>query len=274
VSERADPGRAGGRGRPAGLRRSLLKALAGLAVGGWSALAAGSPPPPLRIAAAADLEPLLPPLLAEFERASGIHAEASYASSAAFTAQIENGAPFDLFLSADMGYPARLAREGLGAPGQAVSAYARGTLVLWTRSGSGVTLSGMDSLASPQVHAIAIADPQHAPYGRAAMEALTSLHLLPAVQSRLRTAENIGQAAQFAATGNADVGLLSLTSARRLGTAGRFVPVPQQSYRPILQGALVLKGGSSREGAIRFLEFLRTAAVARQLEEGGLQPIR
>jgi molybdate transport system substrate-binding protein len=229
---------------------------------------------PIRVGAAADLQPLLPSLISQYERQSGQHVEASFASSAALATQIENGAPFDLFLSADMALPERIVRDGFAAPGAIAQPYARGTLVLWTRNQSGVHPLNIEVLTSPAIRSIAIANPQHAPYGRAAMQALTNLGLLPAVQSKLRTAENIAQAAQFASTGNADIGLLSLTSALTLTSQGNYVAVPQSVYQPILQGAVALKGGTNAKGAAAFLEYLHTPAVAVQLEKGGLAPMR
>ena len=180
----------------------------------------------MRVAAAADLEPLLPSLLTAYERQSGQHVQASFASSATLATQIENGAPFDVFLSADMALPERIVRDGFAVSGAPAQPYARGTLVLWTRNQSGLGQLSMQTLASPAIRSVAVANPQHAPYGRAAMQALTNLALLPAVQPKLRTAENIAQAAQFASTGNADVGLISLTSALTLTALGHYVPVP------------------------------------------------
>jgi molybdate transport system substrate-binding protein len=228
---------------------------------------------PVRVAAAADLEPLLPPLLVNYERQTGEHVEASFASSATLATQIENGAPFDVFLSADMALPQRIVHDGFAAAGSTARPYARGTLVLWTRNQSGLHQLNMQLLASPQVRTVAIANPQSAPYGRAAMQALTSLALIPAVQPKLRTAENIAQAAQFASTGNADVGLISLTSALTLISQGNYVAVPKNAYQPILQGAIALKGGANARGAAAFLLYLRSSAVAQQLERGGLAPV-
>ncbi|MFL6427183.1 MAG: molybdate ABC transporter substrate-binding protein [Acidobacteriaceae bacterium] len=229
---------------------------------------------PLRVAAAADLEPLLPSLLRNYEQQTGQHAEGSFASSATLATQIENGAPFDVFLSADMALPEKIVRDGFAAAGSTAQPYARGTLVLWTRNQSGVAPLSMQLLASPAIHSIAIANPQHAPYGRAAMQALTSLALVPAVESKLRTAENIAQAAQFASTGNADVGLISLTSALTLTAQGHYVAVPANAYQPILQGAVALKGGANPKGAVTFLQYLHSPAVAQQLQQGGLAPAR
>jgi molybdate transport system substrate-binding protein len=228
---------------------------------------------PVRVAAAADLQPLLPSLLANYERESGQHVEASFASSAILATQIENGAPFDVFLSADMALPERIVRDGFAATGQTAQPYARGTLVLWTRHQSGVRQLSMEALSTAAIHSVAIANPQHAPYGRAAMQALTSLALVPAVEPKLRTAENIAQAAQFASTGNADVGLISLTSALTLTAQGRYVAVPQNAYPPILQGAVALKGGANAKGATAFLRYLHSSAAMQQLQQGGLAPV-
>lgn len=228
---------------------------------------------PVRVAAAADLEPLLPGVLANYERETGQHVEASFASSATLATQIENGAPFDVFLSADMALPERIVHDGFALAGQTAQPYARGTLVLWTRNQSGVRQLSMEALASSAIHSISIANPQHAPYGRAAMQALTSLALLSAVQPKLRTAENIAQAAQFASTGNTDVGLISLTSALTLTAHGYYIAVPQNAYPPILQGAVALKGGANSKGAVAFLRYLHSAAVAQQLQQGGLAPV-
>ena len=172
----------------------------------------------MRVAAAADLEPVLPPILEQFHQATGIHAEATYQASAMLTTQIMNGAPFDLFLSADLGYPKKLIDAGLAdAAGSADSStpitYAKGTLVLWTRKDSALGPPSLDLLRNPALKRLAIANPDRAPYGRAAVAALTSLKLYDALKPRLVTAENIAQAAQFVDSGNADAGLISLTSA-------------------------------------------------------------
>ncbi len=233
------------------------------------------PAPTLRIAAAADLQPLLPPLLAEFEQQTGIHAEASFQSSATLATQIVNGAPFDLFLAADLSFPQRVIDAGRAEQTSPVP-YARGTLVLWTRNDSRISDLSLDTLQSSTVKSIAIANPEHAPYGRAARAALDHLKLLDAVQSKLVVAENIAQAAQYADSGNAQVGFISLTSALtpRLQTDGHFVRVPGEDYPPILQGAVVMRGGAAAEAARRFLSFLRSPETGQKLAAAGLEPIR
>ncbi len=243
----------------------------------WSAAAQT----PLRVAAAADLEPVLPPILSAFQQATGIHAEATYQASAALTTQIENGAPFDLFLSADLGYPKRLIDAGLAdAAGTADSStpitYAKGTLVLWTRKGGGLPSPSLDLLKNPALKRLAIANPERAPYGRAAVASLKSLNLYDALKAKIVTAENIAQAAQFADSGNADAGLISLTSALtpRMLAAGSYFVVPRDLYPPIEQGAVIVSKSAQREAVHKLLDYLLSPAVQAQLAKSGLTPVK
>lgn len=228
---------------------------------------------PLRIAAAADLQPVLPPLLRAFEEQTGIHAEASFQSSATLATQIINGAPFDLFLAADLSFPQRVIDAGRAEEARPLP-YAKGTLVLWTRRDSGVSSLTPKTLTSDAVRSIAIANPAHAPYGRAAEATLEHWHLLNAVRPKLRIAENIAQAAQYADSGNAQVGFISLTAALtpRLRTDGHFVPIPPEDHPPILQGAIVVRHAAGAQAAHRFLDFLHTPAIAHTLAAEGLEP--
>ncbi len=234
---------------------------------------------PLRVAAAADLEPVLPPILAQFEKATGIHAEATYQSSATLTTQIENGAPFDVFLSADLSFPKRLIDAGLAdaAPGSKNPAtYARGTLVLWERKDSHLPPPSLDLLRSPALRRLAIANPDRAPYGRAAVAALQHLKLYDALKPRLATAENIAQAAQFVDSANADAGLISLTSALtpRLTADGSYFVIPRDLYPPIEQGAVILSRSKQHAEAQRLLDFLLSPAVQAELAKSGLTPVK
>jgi len=228
----------------------------------------------LQVAAAADLTPVLPPLLAQFKAQTGIDAKVSFASSAALATQIENGGPFDLFLSADMGFAQKVADAGLATTVKPV-AYAQGTLVLWERKDGPIHPISIEALTTPAVQSVAIANPEHAPYGRAAMASLTSLHLADKVEPKLRTAENIAQAAQFVESGNAQLGLISLTSARtsRMESEGSYIEMPAASYPAILQGAVVLKKGDARD-AQRLLDFLLSKPVEDALAERGLKAPR
>lgn len=229
----------------------------------------------LRIAAAADLEPVLPPILKEFQQHTGTKAEVVYASSAVLASQILNGAPFDLFLSADFSFPEKVIAGGRAVEPRPL-AYARGTLVLWARKDAPILDRGpitLQLLRDPRLGKVAIANPHNAPYGRAAVAAIQSLGLTATLKPRLVVAENIAQAAQFVESGNAEAGFLSLTSAvtPELSQAGTFVRLPADSYPPILQGAVEIKGAAGRSAAQKFLDFLRTPAVRKQLLRSGLR---
>ncbi|HEY1901575.1 MAG TPA: molybdate ABC transporter substrate-binding protein [Terracidiphilus sp.] len=246
---------------------------------GLAMLAAGGAQTPLRVAAAADLEPVLPPIIKQFQQATGIRAEATYQASAVLTTQIENGAPFDLFLAANLAYPKRLIDAGLAdTAGTANSSspivYARGTLVLWTRKDSRLTPS-LDLLRSPDLRRLAIADPQRAPYGQAAVAALNSLKLYNSLKPRLVTAENIAQAAQFVDSGNADAGLISLTSALtpRLAADGAYFVIPRELYPPIEQGAAIVSKTAQRAQVHKLLDYLLSAPIQAQLAKSGLTPV-
>jgi len=236
---------------------------------------------PLRIAAAADVEPVLPSILAEFQQSTGIHAEVTYQASAMLTTEIENGAPFDLFLSADLSYPKRLIEDGLAdAAGSADSTtpitYARGTLVLWTRKDSALPPPSLDLLRDPRVKRLAIANPDRAPYGRAAVAALKSLGLYEALKSRIVTAENIAQAAQFVDSANADAGLISLTSALtpRLASTGSYFVIPRDLYPPIEQGAVIVSKTAQRAAVHKLLDYLLSPPIQAQLAKNGLTPVK
>jgi molybdate transport system substrate-binding protein len=260
---------------PNWISKTLLIALFGSAL-----LSPVNAQTPLRIAAAADLEPVLPPILDQFQQATGIRAEATFQASAALTTQIQNGAPFDLFLSADLGYPKRLIDAGLAdAAGSADSSspivYARGTLVLWARKDSHLPAPSLGLLSNPDLKRLSIANSDRAPYGRAAVAALTSLKLYDSLKPRLVTAENISQAAQFVDSGNADAGLISLTSALtpRLSADGAYFIVPRDLYPPIEQGAVIVSKTTQREQVHELLDYILSAPIQAQLAKSGLTPV-
>jgi molybdate transport system substrate-binding protein len=230
---------------------------------------------PLRIAAAADLQPVLPAVLAAFQQQTGRGAVATYQSSATLAAQIENGAPFDLFLSADMSFPERLISEGLADTATPVL-YARGTLVLWTRKNSRFATPSLETLKDPQLKTLAIANPAHAPYGRAAIAFLTRIGLADSLRPKFVTAENISQTAQFVDSGNADAGLISMTSALtpRLRENGNFFLIPRDLYPPIEQGAVVLKQGRDSRTAHQFLNYLLSRPIQDHLAGSGLGAVK
>lgn len=213
----------------------------------------------LAVAAAANLEPAAVELSRAFEaERPGAKVVLSFGASGAFFAQIRNGAPFDVFLSADREYPAKLVAAGLGAAADE-RVYAVGKLVVWLPPGSRVDVEGqgLTALAAPVVKRIAIANPAVAPFGRAAEAALRSAGVLDAVRDRLVLGTSVGQAAQFASTGAADAALLpySLTLEEALA-GGKVVPVPDGLYPRIEQSGLVLSSARDPALARAFLAFL------------------
>jgi molybdate transport system substrate-binding protein len=263
-----------GLNRPSARRLVLAGLIALLTIGGKAAQAANPAPTPLRIAAAADVQPVLPAVIAQFEQLNPNQpVTASYQSSATLATQIENGAPFDLFLAADLSFPQRVIAAGLGESAQPIP-YARGTLVLWARKDSRFQPITMAALRDASLKTVAIANPGHAPYGRAAKAALASLNLTGLLQGKLVVAENIAQTAQFVDSGNAELGLISLTSALtdRLKSDGTYIEVPTASYPPILQGAVIVKNSANEQPAHAFLNFLMSPAIQQQLSTEGLKP--
>jgi molybdate transport system substrate-binding protein len=233
----------------------------------------GQAPKELHIAAASDLQPVLPTLAARYEAKTGVKIVASFGSSATLAQQLANGDPQDLFLSADFIHPKQLVDAGLTVGG-APTPYAHGVLVLWARSDSPAQPISLNSLMSSKVTQIAIANPLHAPYGLAATKALESLKLTAATKAKLVVAENIGQTAQFAETGNAQVGLISLTiaSSPHYRELGSFVRFPAGSYPEIKQCGVVMKASGHQKEAEDFLKWLTSAAVQGGLATFGLDP--
>jgi molybdate transport system substrate-binding protein len=236
-----------------------------------AANAAQKPCGVITIAAASDLSEAMKEIAGNYEKATGCPVRVSTGSSGNFLSQIENGAPFDVFFSADIEYPKKLEAEGFAAPGNTVL-YAVGKIVLWVRKDSRLDINqGLGVLRDHSVRKIAIANPQHAPYGRAAEQALRAAGLYEAVKDRLVLGENISQAAQFAESGNADAGILALSLAQSppLKDEGRYSPIPEHLYTPIQQGAVVLRAAPNLQGARAFLDYIKTPAVAALLERYG-----
>jgi molybdate transport system substrate-binding protein len=225
----------------------------------------------ISIAAAADLQSAMPEIAARFEKETGIHVKLSFGSSGNFFAQIQNGAPYDVFLSADVDYPKKLEAAGLTETGSLYQ-YASGKIVLWVPSGSSVNVNrGLDVLLDPAVKRVAIANPAHAPYGRAAESALRKAGVWDRVSSKLVLGENISQTAQFVQSGNADAGILalSLVLASAMKDKGSYFLISQEWYPPLQQAAVVLKGSTHRETARRFVEFLKTSETQSLLRQYG-----
>jgi molybdate transport system substrate-binding protein len=217
----------------------------------------------IRVAAASDLQFALQDLATRFEKESGKKLTLIFGSSGNFFAQIQNGAPFDIFFSANLAYPKKLEAAGLIEPGTYYE-YATGKLVLWVPSRSQLDInSGLRSLTNPAVRKIAIANPQHAPYGQAAIAALKKENLYDKVSDKLVLGENISQTASFVLSGAADAGIvaLSLALGPNMKDKGRFVEIPSADYPPIQQACVVLKSSRDKATARAFLEFLRSAKI-------------
>jgi molybdate transport system substrate-binding protein len=225
----------------------------------------------LIVAAASDVQSALPAISAQFEKETGHKVTLTFGSSGNFFMQIQNGAPFDVLLSADIDYPRQLERAGLAEHGSLYE-YAIGRIVLWTRNDSGIDVRrGLIVLTAPQVRRVAIANPDHAPYGRAAVAALRHEHLYERVQGKFVRGENISQAAQFAQSGSAEVGVLalSLALAPALKSVGTYLEIPSSFYPPIEQAAVVLARSQQKTQAQQFIDFLKKPESVRILESYG-----
>ena len=225
----------------------------------------------INVAAASDLQFALAEVAQNFQKTTGRVVKLNFGSSGNFYSQIQNGAPFDVFFSADVDYPAKLEAAGLTETGT-LYRYAVGRLVLWVPNESKIDLSkGLKALADKSVGKVAIANPAHAPYGRAAVASLRSEGLYEAVESKLVQGENISQAATFVASGSADAGLLALSLALSpaMKGKGRYVEIPQAEYPALEQAAVILKSSHDKETARRFLEFLKTPGTMELLKNYG-----
>jgi len=211
-------------------------------------------------------------LTTEFKKvAPNITLAITYGASGSLYSQISNGGPFDVFLSADTGYPQKLVDSGLTS-GQ-VLIFGAGRLCLWTSNTTGLDLAdGLAVLKDERVKKIAIANPEHAPYGKAAQAALKSAGLLDAVRSKLVMGESVEQTATFARTGAAEVALVakSQASTAPLNTEGRSFDIPDALYQPIQHGAVVLKSAQDLTAAQTFMNFLGGPAAQPVLSSRGL----
>lgn len=257
------------------LRAAFAAALLALSSSAALPASAAEPARPLAVAAAANLEAVLPELSAAFEAEHpGVAVRATIGASGSFYAQLRNGAPFDVFLSADAEYPRRLIEAGLGRAEDA-AVYATGTLVVWAPAGTPLDLErrGLAALSDPSLRKLAIANPAVAPFGRAAEAALRTAGVLDAVKDRLVLGESVAQAAQFAQSGAADAALvpLSLTFAPAL-RAGKVFPVPAELYPPQPQAALALAGAREPKLARAFVRFVAGAKGRAVLSRHGYGP--
>ncbi len=224
------------------------------------------------IAAASDLNFAMDEMLSVFKKAHpAVDVDVSYGSSGNFYAQIKQGAPYDLFFSADASYPARLEEEGFSVKGRR-RLYAIGQIVLWIPVKSSLDLQkGLEVVLKPEVKKLAIANPKHAPYGRAAEEALRYYGILDKVRDKLVFGENISQAAQFAQTGAADAGIiaLSLAISPKMAKDGTYWVIPETSHSKLEQSYTVLQRGKDKPGVKSFLEFVQSEKGRKILSDFG-----
>ena len=225
----------------------------------------------VRVAAAADLKFAMGELVEEFEKQSGTKVNVTYGSSGNFFSQMQNGAPFDLFFSADIAYPKKLEAAGLVEPGTLYQ-YAVGRIVIWTPADAKVDVAkqGWNTLLDASVEKIAVANPEHAPYGRAAVAALQKAGIYESVKAKLVYGENISQAAQFVQSGNAQAGIVAMSLAVSPAMrGGKRWEIPAEMHPALEQGAIVLKGAKNKEAARAFLEFVKSEAGRATLAEYG-----
>lgn len=225
----------------------------------------------VRVAAAADLRFAMDKLSKDFESKTGTNVDVTTGSSGNFFAQIQSGAPFDLFFSADMDYPKRLEASGFAEPGTLIE-YALGQIVIWTPVNSHVDVAQgkWNALLDARVQKIAIANPALAPYGRAAIAALQKAGIYEQVKAKLVYGENISQAAQFAQSGNAQAGIIAHSLALSPGMKeGKVWEIPADMHSPVEQGAVVLKNAKNKAAAFEFLNFVKSTAGRAILEKHG-----
>jgi molybdate transport system substrate-binding protein len=215
----------------------------------------------ITVAAAADMSAALPELVAAYTKKTGQTVKLAFGASGNLTNQIRNGAPFDVFFSADEQYPQQLIAEGLASK-DTLYRYAIGRLVLWVPNDSPLDLSklGIQALLDPSVKKISIANPATAPYGRAAEATLRHFAIYDKVSSRLVLGENISQAAQFVDSGNAQAGMIALSHALApaMKDKGRYWSVPLDAYPTLNQAAVMISKSKQQDAARKFLEFMRS----------------
>ncbi len=223
----------------------------------------------ITIAAAADLKFAMDEIVSRYKQSHAAdEIEVVYGSSGKFNTQIQQGAPFDLFFSADIAFPRELAKSGLAA--SEVKPYAVGRIVLWSSrmDASKMTLA---SLTDPKIAHIAIANPQHAPYGKRAEEALRISGLWGKIESKLVYGENIANTAQFVQTGNAEVGIiaLSLAVSPTLSAKGGYYLIPDKLHAPLEQGFILTKRATDNALAKRFAEYMSSKSARAVMTQYG-----
>jgi molybdate transport system substrate-binding protein len=225
----------------------------------------------ITVAAAADLQFAMQEVGARFQQESGKTVKLIYGSSGNFAQQLQNGAPFDMFFSANLDYPRQLEGAGLTEPGTFYQ-YAIGKIVVWVPNASKLDVSsGLKALLDPSIKKIAIANPEHAPYGKAAVAAMQNENIYEQVKDKFVLGENISQTASFVASGSADVGVvaLSLALSPNMKDKGRYAEVPTGDYPAIEQACVIMRSSKNKDVAEQFLKFVQSLPIKDLLQKYG-----
>ena len=225
----------------------------------------------ITVAAAADLQFVMQDIGARFQSETGKSVKLIYGSSGNFAQQLQNGAPFDMFFSANLDYPKQLETAGLTEPGT-IYQYAIGKIVIWVANNSKLDVSsGLKALLDSSIKKIAIANPEHAPYGKAAVAALQKEGIYGQVKDKFVLGENISQAASFVASGSADVGIvaLSLALSPNMKDKGRYAEVPAGDYPPIEQACVIMRSSKNKTVAVQFQKFIQSPAIRELFQQHG-----
>jgi molybdate transport system substrate-binding protein len=232
--------------------------------------------PTVTIAAASDLKFALDETIRQFKAVNpSVEVQAIYGSSGNFYTQITNKAPFDVFMSADMEYPRKLENDGFAIEGTEFS-YAVGRLVVWVRNDSPLDVAklGIQALLDPSVKKVSIANPDHAPYGRAAVAAMQTAGVYEKLKDKLVLGENVTQALEFVDSGAAQVGIvaMSLATAPTVQSRGRYFEIPLESYPRMDQGGVILTNVRDRESADQFRAFVLSPQGRAIFKQFGFYP--
>jgi molybdate transport system substrate-binding protein len=223
----------------------------------------------IRIAAASDLKFAMDSVIRAFGKNTTGKVDVTYGSSGKLSEQIINGAPFDIFFSADVTYPQHLAKAHQTS--SEIYPYAKGRIVVWSKKVD-PTMKGLMTLVDSRIKKIAIANPLHAPYGKRAMESFENYRIMISVKEKLVYGENISQAAQFVSTGAADAGVIALSlalSPNMQREKGKYVLIPEDAHTPLIQGAVITMYGKNQKLAMEFFSFVKSQQAISILKHYG-----
>jgi molybdate transport system substrate-binding protein len=236
------------------LTRLILVAVSGLLFAGCRSAAPVEKG--ILVAAAADLGPAFEEIGREYQKTTGTKVTFSFGSTGTLAKQIENGAPMDLFAAANIEFINGLEKKGLIIP-DTKALYARGRITLWTHADSKLEIDKLEDLTRPEVQKVGIANPEHAPYGTAAREAMQTLGIWDQVKDKMVFAENVRMALQYAETGNTDASIVALSLS--LQSKGHWVLIPQELHKPLDQALAVIKDTKNEQESRRFAAFINGA---------------